>query len=120
MQGSSTVMSFAAFGQPSKAPAAGRHGPSAHPRRASRARSADRSTDAAAFLLAQFFFVLRRRRVGPRGQHLAGPPGAERVLQQEEDHVVLGEELGHGRQFVRADLDLGLVDPSFWSACQNW
>ena len=33
----------------------------------------------------------------------------ERVFQEEEDHVVLGEELGDGGQFVRADLHLALV-----------
>ena len=31
-------------------------------------------------------------------------------MQQEEDHVVLGEELGDRRQLVGADLHLGLVD----------
>ena len=48
MQGSSTVMSFAAFGQPSKAPAAGRQAPvavSCVRRRAACARNADRSND---------------------------------------------------------------------------
>ena len=31
-------------------------------------------------------------------------------MEQEEDHVVLGEELRHRRQFVGADLALGGVD----------
>ena len=52
----------------------------------------------------------RRREARVAGKHLAGPPGAERVVQQEEDHVVLGEELRDGRQLVGADLHLGLVD----------
>ena len=37
----------------------------------------------------------------------ARPPGAERVLEQEADHVVLGEELGHRRQVGAADLAPG-------------
>ena len=40
----------------------------------------------------------------------ARPPGAERVLEQEADHVVLGEELGHRRQVGPADLVAPLVD----------
>ena len=31
-------------------------------------------------------------------------------MEQEEDHVVLGEELRYRRQLVCADLGLGLVD----------
>ena len=31
-------------------------------------------------------------------------------MKEEEHHVVLGEELGHGRQLVRTDLDAALVD----------
>ena len=38
------------------------------------------------------------------------PPRAERVLEQEADHVVLGEELGHRRDVGAADLALGGVD----------
>ena len=38
------------------------------------------------------------------------PPGAEGVLEQEPDHVVLGEQLGHRPQVGAADLALGGVD----------
>lgn len=31
-------------------------------------------------------------------------------MQQEQDHIVLGEQLGDRRQLVGADLHLGLVD----------
>jgi len=37
------------------------------------------------------------------------PPGAEGVVEHEIDHVILGEQLGHGRQFIRADLVVALV-----------
>ena len=40
----------------------------------------------------------------------AGPPRAERVLEQEADHVVLGEELGHRREVGAADLATGVID----------
>jgi len=45
-------------------------------------------------------------RVG--GKHLASVPGAERVVEQEEDHVVLGEELGDGGERFAGDLLAGL------------
>ena len=38
------------------------------------------------------------------------PPGPERVLEQEADHVVLGEELRHRAEVGAADLALGGVD----------
>lgn len=41
------------------------------------------------------------------------PPSAERVLQQEAHHVVLGEQLRHGRDVGTADLDAGVVDSFF-------
>ena len=84
MQGSMTVISAARSGQPSKVPAAGV--PSSRKRRYSHS--------------------LQERAVGMA----ARPPGAERVLEQEADHVVLGEELGHRRQVGAADLVAGLVD----------
>ena len=39
-----------------------------------------------------------------------GPPRAEGVLEQEPDHVVLGEQLGHRPEVRAADLALGGVD----------
>ena len=41
---------------------------------------------------------------------LSGPPGTERVVEQELHHVVLCEELGDGGEFAGADLDPGSVD----------
>ena len=38
------------------------------------------------------------------------PPGPQGVVEQEADHVGLGEELGDGGQLPRTDLDLGGVD----------
>ena len=37
------------------------------------------------------------------------PPGTERVLEQEADHVVLGEELGDGRELLSPDPPLAAV-----------
>ena len=79
-----TVTSATRAGQPSNVPAAGV--PSSRKRRYSHSREE------------------RAVRVPAR------PPGAERVLQQEPDHVVLGEELGHRRQVGAADLVAALVD----------
>ena len=46
-----------------------------------------------------------------RAVRVAGcPPGAEGVLQQEPDHVVLGEQLGDRAEVGAADLALGGVD----------
>src|SRR5258706_98655 len=42
-------------------------------------------------------------RLGIRGENLARVPRAERVVEQEVHHVVLGEQLRHGRQLVGAD-----------------
>ena len=39
------------------------------------------------------------------------PPSAERVLQQEANHVVLSEQLGDGREVSTANLDPRFVDP---------
>ena len=38
------------------------------------------------------------------------PPRPQRVMQQEFHHIRLGEQLGHRRQFVRADFHLRSVD----------
>ena len=37
-------------------------------------------------------------------------PRAQRVVQEEVHHVILGEQLRDGRQFIRADLVAGGVD----------
>ncbi len=39
-----------------------------------------------------------------RARMTASPPGTEGVLEQEPNHVVLGEQLRHGRQLRGADL----------------
>jgi hypothetical protein len=41
--------------------------------------------------------------LGIRGENFAGVPRAERVVQEEVHHVILGEELRDGRQLIRAD-----------------
>ena len=41
------------------------------------------------------------RQGGIGGQTFARPPGAQGVMEQEEDHVVLGEELGDGGELDR-------------------
>ena len=51
---------------------------------------------------AQVVEVLDQGALGMPG----GPPGAERVLEQEADHVVLGEELGDRAEVGAADLSL--------------
>ena len=38
-------------------------------------------------------------------------PSAERVIQEEVHHVILGEQLRDRREFVRANLVAGLIDP---------
>ena len=61
--------------------------------------------------MAELGFALRV--LGQRGicgEDLAGPPRAERVIEQEVHHVVLGEQLRDGRQLIGADLVLRLVD----------
>ena len=50
---------------------------------------------------------------GVGGEHLARPPRAHGVVQQEEYHVALCEELGHSGKFVRADLLAARVDAVF-------
>src|ERR1700686_4182220 len=40
----------------------------------------------------------------------AGPPGPERVLEEEADHVVLGKELGDGAEIGTTDLARGGID----------
>ena len=47
---------------------------------------------------------------GIPGEDLAGVPRSESVIQQEVHHVILGEQLRDGRQFIRADLVAGGVD----------
>ena len=84
------------------------------PPRARRARSAgtrscsrrrSRGVRAAA---ARILVIGTAGQVGAVGQQLARAPGADGVLQQEADHVGLGEELGHGGQLVRPDLHAAL------------
>ena len=58
---------------------------------------------------AQFLFAVGVPEVG-FGEPSCRPPSSQGVVEQEADHVGLGEELGYGWQLPRADLDLGCVD----------
>ena len=50
------------------------------------------------------------RHIRAIGQNPAHAPRADGVVQEEQHHVVLGEQLGDGRQFVGADLPLLPID----------
>src|SRR5579875_198432 len=67
----------------------------------------------AAYRAGRAKFILglcRTRKLRLARENLSCPPCAERVVQQEEDHVVLGEKLGDGGNFVSTNLPLRLVD----------
>ena len=61
--------------------------------------------------LTEFVFALGVfGQLGIRGEDFAGVPRAEGVIQEEVHHVILGEELGDGGEFVGADLLAGFID----------
>ena len=109
------MSSFAAFGQLSNAPAAGRQEPSVAVGTlvSNKAQIAPVDVPDLAGGAQRSLVRSRRCEVRVAGKYLTRPPCAKRVVQQEEDHVVLGEELCDSRQFVCADLDLRLVDLVF-------